>query len=133
MIQFLKEPPVRRRGRPKKKNESSIRTFTLPTLNPEANHYQHMINWTTAQVTEPPFLMGMSDEELQNFVESPLVLDLPNNSQFVERMIKEITKKGCRAVDPKVRDGMVKDTNNSRKKIPKCLTKHNYQALSPSC
>ena len=47
-------------------------------------------------------------------------------------MIKEITKKGCRAVDPKVRDGMVKDTSNSRKKIPKCRTKHAYGGLLPS-
>ena len=101
-------------------------------LNSDANHYQNMINWSTAQVTEPPFLMGMSDEKLQDFVESPLVLNLPNNSQFVERMIKEITKKGCRAVDFQERDGMVKDTNNSREKIPKCCTKHAYGGLLPS-
>ena len=88
-----------------------------------------MINWSMAQVTEPPFLMEMSYEQVREFVESPLKLDLPSNSQFVERMIKEITRKGCRALNPKVRDGMVKDTNMNRKKMKRCRTKRDFRGL----
>ena len=43
------------------------------------------------QVTEPPLLKDTSDEQVLAYVELPLAMDYPNNSQFVERMIKEIT------------------------------------------
>ena len=55
-ITLFKECCARRRGRAKKKTDSQICTFILPTLNPNANHYQHMIEWSTAQVTEPPLV-----------------------------------------------------------------------------
>ena len=43
--------------------------------------------------------------------------------------LKEITRKGCRAADPKVRDGMVKDTLESRRKTPCCRTKKDFEEI----
>ena len=81
------------------------------------------------QLTEPPLLKDTSDEQVLAYVESPLSMAYPNNSQFIERMIEEITKKGVKAVDPKIRDGMVKDTLGSRQKMPRCQTKADYRRL----
>ena len=102
------EPTSRRRGRPvKNKNINKIRTFKMPTPNYDANSFQDMIVWKNAQVTEPPILADYSDQQIMEFVEQPLVLDIPSNTQFVERLIRVITQnryvlpqKGLRILGP---------------------------------
>ena len=71
----------------------------------------------------------LSDQQIQDFVEHPLVLDIPSNTQFVERLIKVITQKGTKAADPKVRDGLVKATLKSQKEMPRCRTKADFNAI----
>lgn len=88
-----------------------------------------MIDWKSSQVTEPPLLKDLSDDEIRSFVTTPLQLPYSNNSQFVERLIREITKKGQSAANPKVRDGLVKTTLKSRKKMKKCRTKKDFENL----
>ena len=67
--------------------------------------------WKNALVTEPPMLAEYSDQQLRDFVEQPLVLDILSDTQFVERLIKVITRKDTKAADPKVRDGLVRATS----------------------
>ena len=68
--------------------------------------------WKNSQVTEPPILADYSDQQIMEFVEQPLVLDIPSNTHFVERLIRVITQKGTEAADPKIRDGLVRVTLN---------------------
>ena len=89
----------------KNKNVNKICTFKLPTPNYDANSFQDMMVWKNALVTEPPILADYSDQQIREFVKQPLVLDIPSNTQFVVRLIKVITQKGTKVVDPKVRDG----------------------------
>ena len=89
-----------------------------------------MILWKNAQVTEPPILADYSDQQIREFIKQPLILDIPSNTQFVERLIKVITQKGTKAADPKVRDGLVRATLNSQKEMPRCRTKADFNVLS---
>ena len=68
-------------------------------------------------------------QPLYTFVEKPLVLDICSNTQFVERLIKVITQKGCTAADPKLRDGFAKATLKSQKVLPRCHTKEDFSVL----
>ena len=86
-----------------------------------------MIHWNQSQLTEPPFLKDYSDDDdLKQFQDTPLLLPIPSNTQFVERMIKVITAKGTASASSKVRDGMAKATIESRKEMPRLKTKEDF-------
>ena len=77
----------------------------MPKFLLEAKLYDESNDWSNSQVTEPPFLKDFMDEQIKDFIEKPLKMDIPSNTQFVERMIKVITQKGTAAADPKIREG----------------------------
>ena len=58
--------------------------------------YYNMINWNKSQITGPPYLKDMSDDQIKGLVEDPLVLDVPSNTQFVERLVQMVAKLGQR-------------------------------------
>ena len=89
-----------------------------------------MKEWKTAQMTKPPLLKDLSDDEIKLFLEKPFSLNVPGNTQFVERMIKVITQKGCRAASPTLRDGITRATITSQKAMPRCKAKKDYSALN---
>ena len=127
---LIKNSTTQHRGRLKKNQvQSQVRVFSLPKPNYAAKFYQDMIDWKTAQLTEPPILKDYTDEQITAFVEKPLVLDICSNTQFVERLIKVITQKGCTAADPKLRDGFAKATLKSQKALPRCQTKEDFSVL----
>ena len=103
---------------------------TLPKLNYSAATYDNMIEWKTAQMTEPPLLKDLSGDEIKLNLEKPFSLDVPGNTQFVERRIKVITQKGCRAASPTLRDGITGATITSQKAMPRCKAKKDYSALN---
>ena len=53
-------------------------------------------------------------------------LDIPSNTQFVERFIKVITAKGTASANANVRDGLAKATLKSRKEKPRLRTKADF-------
>ena len=69
-----------------------------------------MINWEDEQMTEPPYTMQFNNEELRQFETTPLILNVPSNSQFVERHIRVIAENGKRAATPVLRDGLAHAT-----------------------
>ena len=124
------ESRPKQRGRPsKKKATDGPRIFTMPKPNYDAVNYYEMINWREAQNSEPPLLKDYDDEQIQQFRENALQLDIPGNTQFVERQIKVVTQKGTVAADPKVQDGSAKATLQSQKKMPRCKTRADFLAI----
>ena len=128
VVTIMKRQPsgTRGRGRPRKQNSPTIRVFKMPKFLLEAKSYNESIDWSNSQVTEPPFLKDLMDEQIKDFIEKPLKMHIPSNTQFVERMIKVITQKGTAAADPKIRKGFARATIKSQMEIPKCETKKDF-------
>ena len=121
----LREPQQPTQAK-KKKTSSNVRTFELPSPVLNAPNFWSMIDWSQEQVLEPPYLRKHSDEELRAFEDTPLILDVPSNSQHVERLIKLITENGTRAATPTLRDGLTKATLRSRQQRPKLRTRADF-------
>ena len=110
----------------RKKPVSKVRTFELPTPLYEASNFWMAIDWTKEQVTEPPYLRKYSDEQLRNFESHPLEMDIPSNSQFVERFIQVATQNGTKAGTSTLRNGLSIATLRSRRKRPNIETKSDF-------
>jgi hypothetical protein len=116
----------RGRGRPAKKAASGVCTYVQPKPVYEAPSYDKMIDWEVEQVIEPPYLTQFSDAQVQEFLVTPLSLPIKGHTQHVERMIRNITEQGTRAATAEKRDGLVRATLNSRKRLPKAETKADF-------
>ena len=99
-----------KRPKRKKKGNHGIRTFEIPSFCYDAQDFTTMTDWQKEQMTEPPFTARMSNEEIKRFELHPLVLDVPSNSQHVERFIRVTTEIGTKSADSTLRDGMVHAT-----------------------
>ena len=77
-----------------------------------------MINWETEVITEPPLLQKYSDEQLRSFEREPLVLEIPSNSQHVERCVQLMASHASSSLNPAVRDGLYKAAVLERKRRP---------------
>ena len=104
----------------------TVRTFELPRPAYGAPDFSTMINWEVEQVTEPPYLRKFSMQQIRQFIVTPLVLDVPSNTQFVERAIKLVTSNGTRAATAKLRDGLCRATVESRKRHPHIETMKDF-------
>ena len=49
-----------------------VGSFTLPTINFDAQRYVDIMDWVAEEVTEPPLLRDLSDAELQEITAAPL-------------------------------------------------------------
>jgi hypothetical protein len=85
-----------------------------------------MIFWERSQVLEPPILKDLSDDHIRGFLEEPFQLDVPSNTQFVERLVQTVTKIGTKAATAERRDGLTRATLSHRAKLPKCETKKDF-------
>ena len=103
-----------------------MRIFKIPSFIYAAKEYRSMIDWDNEQVTEPPYTMKFTLEELRQFEDTPLKLDVPSNSQFVERHIRIITENGTRAATPILRDGLAHATIAHRQLRGKKETKADF-------
>ena len=103
-----------------------MRTFELPRPVYGAADFSMMINWEMEQVTEPPYLRKFSMQQIRQFIVTPLVLDVPSNTLFVERAIKLVTSNGTPAGSAKLRDGLCHATVESRKWHPHIETKKDF-------
>ena len=120
-------PPLqsaKRGGR--KKSVSNVRTFELPSPIYDATNFWAAIDWTKEQVTEPPYLRKYSDEQLRDLQSHPLEMNVPSNSQFVERFIQVATQNGTKAGTSTLRNGLSIATLRSRQKRPKIETKSDF-------
>jgi len=71
----------------------------------------------------------LDDDAIREFEEAPSVVDIPSNSQFVERLIQTITKIGPRSATAEIRDGLTRATLKNQKRVPRCETKADFHKL----
>ena len=110
----------KKRGR---KPTPTVRTLELPDPIYEANDFSTMIDWDSAQQTEPPYLRDLSNEEIQAFQTTPFTCEEPSNTQHVERAIQMIAQKGTSAASSTLRQGLSHATVLSRARRGRSTTK----------
>ena len=99
----------------------------MPQVQYKAEEYHNAIDWKTAEIFEPPMLRKYSDQEILDLVETPLVLPVEHNTQYVEPAIRVMSEKSKRAASLKRREGKAISIFQSRSKRPKCETKKDFQ------
>jgi hypothetical protein len=89
-----------------------------------------MINWSVSNVTPPPLLSHLSNDELRSG-EPILIHQIPCHSQAVERAVKDITDVSLRVYGHKARHGMLLQRKKSRQELPHADTKGDFLARKP--
>ena len=123
ILEDRKNPYQQKKPKSGKGSEKKVWIFNLPQLSYDADTYDQVLDWKTAERLEPPFLHDHSDEDIRKYEESPLDIPVPHHTQYVERAIRVVTDCGTRAASLELREGMAKATFRSRKAMPKCETK----------
>ena len=76
------------------------RQFRPPIINLEAASYTEMIDWTGPK-TEPPLTMDLTELELLEIIEKPLVLPpFPCHTLDVERLVPVVTESALHSIGP---------------------------------
>ena len=83
-----------------------------------AKSFEEMIDWHKEQVCPPPYVQFHTDEEIQQYLVTPLMLDVPSNSQHVERFIQVNAKVGTKAASNRDRNGLVLARQKYQKENP---------------
>ena len=108
--------------------DSSVRPFTPPKLNWDANSIRNIQDWSNA--TEPLITSSIPSTELFQFLTTPLnIPKIPCHMQSCERAVKEVTIASSRVFGPERRDGYIQAKIKSRKLFPKNATKKDLEAL----
>lgn len=74
-----------------KVQQKKIRIFKVPRINVNAKRYVDMINWEEVEISEPPLLSLIPENELREIAatgELPIKLKLSCHTQSVERCVK---------------------------------------------
>ncbi|CAH2109254.1 unnamed protein product [Euphydryas editha] len=98
--QMIREKAVNLILQTRQENVSSaevaeVRSFNVPPLNMNAKDYTEMIDWKMIEVTEPPLIKDLNEDDLRNIIENGLKSDIlayPCHNQSVERSIKLVTE-----------------------------------------
>ena len=139
------DPTVRALGwrRIKKARSSnlkkSVRAFTVPKINFDAKVYHTMIDWNV-DYTEPPLTKNITSEELDGYISTRSfpgyeqwsfskgsIVNIPCHSQAVERHVKLVSDSSKNVVGEFNRDGFMRSTIQSRKKMPMFETKSDFR------
>lgn len=126
----IRELGYRRILKARNKNPENQRKFRQPKLILNAEKYYEMIDWQTAQLTEPPVTKKLSCDEIQafiNFKEKLLnMYNFPCHTQAVERVIKLVTDASTAVVGHEAREGYIFSRIEGRKRLPVFETKRDY-------
>jgi hypothetical protein len=112
--------------------KSTIRVFTVPQLNLEATDYIDLIDWKNNDITEPPLIADLSNDEIRRVVESgeiPMIEfpRFPCHTQAVERCVKVVTEASVAVCGATARDGFIRSRLESRKLMQSFNTKSQYR------
>ncbi|ESN95353.1 hypothetical protein HELRODRAFT_179421 [Helobdella robusta] len=96
------------------------RIFKTPKLNFSAKDYTEIISWQERQVTVPPVLRDVTNDELEKMAKdgSLKIVDFPCHTQSVERCVKLLTEASQSVTNVNSRDGFVRTTLQSRVEFP---------------
>ena len=108
-----------------------IRQFSVPKLNFDANDYISIIDWQKTEVSDPPLLAHISQDDIEMFVANGdvPVVDFPKylcHTQAVERCVKLVTEASLSVCGQKARDGFIRVRLESRQIMPNFNTKADY-------
>lgn len=126
----IRELAARRILKARSTGKVGLRLFQLPKINLKAATYYDLISWQE-NITEPPILKSLPNEEIQLFVaqkgegELPL-LRLPCHTQAVERSVKIVTEASTTLCSKSAREGFIKAQIQSRKTMPKFDSKKDF-------
>lgn len=113
-------------------NSSSLRKFNVPEFNFKASNYFEIFDWDKIAITEPPLLQDLSIDELKQITESTSntsiqhIKKFPCHTQAVERTVKLVSESSMLVTDPVKRDGVIKATLKSRRKMPLFKSKQDF-------
>ena len=120
---------ARRESEETPRNSSIIWQFDVSEINIKAEHYSGLLHWERDhQRTEPPITMAISEEELCACIRDDKkwdekLFDFPCHTQALERCIKLVTEASCKVYGKDSRDGFVRATIESRRKMPRLESK----------
>lgn len=115
----------------------TVRTFTPPKINFNAQEYSEMINWMDCELSSPPLLAEISDDEIKSHIDSGSIPDwnitfkqFPVHTQAVERCVKLVTEASGKVCGAESRDGFIKSTLLSRSSMPNFTSKSVFKVPS---
>lgn len=95
-------------------------------INWSATSYFEMIDWTQCDITAPPMLSHLSDDDLKKY--DPIKLkQFPCHSQAVERTVKDTSAVSSKVYGHTSRHGMILQTKKCRKELPRVESKADFQ------
>ncbi len=134
---YVRELGLRRILKAKKQEvKSSIRRFKIPSLNFNSTDYFDLVHWQNCEVTVPPILTSMSEEQIMSLIagHAPPLMEFesfPCHTQSVERCVKLVTQSAAAVCGAKSRDGFIRNRIQSRELMPQFETKLQYRTTQP--
>lgn len=113
-------------------NIPRLRKFDIPNFNFNASNYFEILDWDAITITEPPLLRDLSLDELKQISNSTFNTSIkymkkfPCHTQAVERTVKLVSESCMLVTDHVKRDGVIKATLESRRKMPLFKSKQDF-------
>ena len=88
-----------------------------------------MIDWTSTQITDPPAIYTLTDEDIGHFIYEKRVIsgkDYTYHTQAEERMWTSVTENSSQACSQLTREGIIVSTLMRRKRIPAFKSKKDF-------
>jgi hypothetical protein len=107
-----------------------VRQFKVPELLFDAADWNDIISWENSTLTEPPLTRSLTDDQILQIKEKPLVIrKYPNHTQSVERMIKLVTDASKAVYGFDARDGFIRARIQSRSMMPQFDSKKDFSLI----
>ncbi len=127
-LSVIRELGLRRILKARMTNNTSVREFVVPNINFDAHEYYDMLDFTTVEVTQPPLIASVSDDEIRLLVKkgTETTLEFPRfpcHTQAIERCVKLVTEASMSVCGVESRDGFTRSRLESRHIMPLFNTK----------
>lgn len=125
------------KARQRDSKRKKVRTFTPPKINFDAQKYPDIVNWMNCDLSSPPLLAKVSDEEIKSYINSDSIPNwninykkFPVHTQAVERCVKLVTEASGRVCGAEARNGFIRSTLLSRSAMPVFASKSDFKVPS---
>ena len=109
-----------------------VRRFRKPEIKLEAGHYTELVNVHAAAAAadvEPPYCGLVSDTDLEQCLETPLVTGIPCSTQSTERAVRCTTESAARVSGARWQDGCSLNKGAFRRRCPSQVTSLSFKAF----
>jgi hypothetical protein len=118
--------PAQKMPRHGKGSNKRVQIFNVPKPVYDARFYDLMTDLAKEDRFEPPWTRSLSDDQIWQFINKPLVVPIPHHTQYVERAIRVITQLGTAAASNNKREGMALATFKDWAERPRCEMKADF-------